>query len=83
MHFAAPSFWQEYERLPERIQKQADKAFDQLKRNPQHASVQFKQVGKFWSARVDKNIRALAVKAPDGWIWFWIGTHAAYERLIK
>jgi hypothetical protein len=83
MHFAAPGFWLEYEKLPQRTQKLADKAFAQLKQNPQHASLQFKQVGKYWSARVNRNFRALAVKAPVGWVWFWIGPHSAYERMIK
>jgi hypothetical protein len=26
--------------------------------------------------------RALAVEAPDGFVWFWIGTHADYDRLL-
>jgi hypothetical protein len=83
MHFAAPSFWAAYEELPSRIQKHADQAFKLLKNNPQHPSVQFKQVGRYWSARVDKNFRALAVKAPDGWVWFWIGPHTEYDRQLR
>jgi hypothetical protein len=83
MHFAAPSFWLAYEKLSPRIQKHADKAFQQLKQDAQHPSLQFKQVGRYWSARVDRNFRALAVKAPDGWVRFWIGPHSAYDRLIK
>jgi hypothetical protein len=27
--------------------------------------------------------RALAVEAPDGLVWFWIGTHAEYDQLIR
>jgi hypothetical protein len=27
--------------------------------------------------------RALAVEVDDGMLWFWIGTHADYDALIK
>jgi hypothetical protein len=27
--------------------------------------------------------RALTVAVPGGYLWFWIGTHDAYERLLK
>jgi hypothetical protein len=26
---------------------------------------------------------ALAVSVPDGYLWFWIGTHDEYERLLR
>lgn len=42
-----------------------------------------KKVGRYWSARVGSNHRALAVAAEDGLVWFWIGEHVQYERLIK
>jgi len=51
--------------------------------NSTHPSLHFKKVGGLWSARVNREIRALAV--PDGgdFIWFWIGDHREYDRLIK
>jgi len=27
--------------------------------------------------------RALGLKVDDGIVWFWIGSHAEYERLIS
>jgi len=27
--------------------------------------------------------RALATDAEDGIVWFWIGTHAEYDRLVS
>jgi len=27
--------------------------------------------------------RALAVDSDDGPVWFWIGSHAEYDRLIQ
>ncbi len=41
-----------------------------------------KKVSRFWSARVGLHHRAVAVEAPDGLVWFWIGIHAAYDRLV-
>jgi hypothetical protein len=41
-----------------------------------------KKVGRFWSARVGDRHRALAIEAADGLVWFWIGTHAEYDKLV-
>ena len=81
IHYAAPSFWRAYHRLPEQVRALADKQFQILKANPQHPSLHFKRVGKFYSARVGAHYRALAVDAPDGILWFWIGSHADYDRI--
>jgi len=68
--------------LPPHVQNLADQAYAQLKEDPRHPSLHFKKVGRFWSARVGAHHRALAVEAPDGLVWFWIGTHADYDRLL-
>ena len=81
-HYAAPSFWKLYDGLPEAVRDLADKQFDLLKANPQHPSLHFKRRGRFHSARVGAHYRALAVDAPDGVLWFWIGTHAEYDRVV-
>lgn len=64
------------------MQKLANHAFAHLKQDPRHPSLQFKKVGRFWSARVGGHYRALAVEATDGLVWFWIGSHADYDRLL-
>ena len=79
-HSATPRFWAAYERLPPAIQKLADANFALLKSDPRHPSLQFKKVGKYWSARVGLRYRALAVEADDAFVW--IGSHADYDRLI-
>ncbi len=81
IHYAAPSFWRAYHQLPEQVRALADKQFELLKANPQHPSLHFKRVGRFHSARVGAHYRALAVDASDGVLWFWIGTHAEYDRI--
>ena len=82
-HYATPSFWENYEKLPKSIRALADKNFELLKQDQNHPSLHFKKVGRFWSARVGIKYRAVAVKKDDGLIWFWTGSHADYDRLIK
>ena len=81
-HFASRAFWEAYNKLPEHIRELADKNFALLKENPQHSSLQFKKVGRFWSARVGLRYRALAVETNGDLVWFWIGSHADYDTLI-
>lgn len=82
-HYASPAFWALYRSLPEEVRSLADRSYALLKENPRHPSLHFKKVGRFWSARVGLHYRALATEAPDGLIWFWIGTHGDYDRIIK
>jgi hypothetical protein len=81
-HRAAPSFWQGYQALDTGVRSLADKSFELLKKDPSHPSLHFKKVGRFWSARVGRHHRALAVEAPEGLLWYWIGDHDTYDRLI-
>ena len=80
-HFATPEFWTHYGQLPEDVRELADKNFELLKSNPRHASVRLKRVGKVWSARVGLHYRALGQDHPDGILWYWIGSHAAYDQM--
>jgi hypothetical protein len=82
-HFASSRFWACYEQLPADVRAQADKQFALLKQNPAHPSLRFKKVGKLHSARVNSSVRALAVEDGNDFVWFWIGDHKEYERLIR
>jgi len=83
-HFASESFWKAYGSLPQNVQSLADKNYQLLKENPHHPSLHFKKVAKYWSVRVGLHYRALAVESHDGeLVWFWIGSHAAYDKQIK
>jgi len=81
-HCATTVFWECYRRLPEPVQQLANKNFELLKRDPDHPSLHFKKVGKFRSVRVGLAYRALGVQEGDVVVWFWIGSHDDYERLI-
>ena len=82
MHRTTPVFWSHFERLPEAAQRVARRNFERLKENPRHASLRFKKVGKFWSVRVGRSYRALAVEDGNDFIWVWIGSHADYDRIV-
>jgi hypothetical protein len=60
----------------------ADKNFALLKADPRHPSLHFKRIGSVWSARVGDHYRALGTDVDDGILWFWIGTHAEYDRIV-
>lgn len=83
-HRTDASFWVCYNRLPKDIQEIADKNFNLLKSDPRHPSVRMKKVAEgLWSARVGLHYRALATDEADGsLLWFWIGHHSEYDRLI-
>nr|WP_210311378.1 hypothetical protein [Rhizobium leucaenae] len=69
--------------MPKHVQELADRNFELLKSNPKHPSLHFKQVGRFWSARVGISWRALAVADGEYLIWFWIGSHTDYDKLLR
>ena len=81
-HYASPAFWAAYRALPAEIQALADRCFALLKTDSRHPSIQFKKVGRFWSARIGLHYRALSVEVADGVLWFWIGTHAEYDKIV-
>ena len=51
-------------------------------RNPKHPSLHLKRIGRFWSVRVGLHYRALAVEEQGTIVYFWVGPHAHYNRLI-
>ena len=81
-HDASPDFWTCYRSLPEDVRRLADQAYEHLKLDPKYPALHFKIVGRFWSARVGGNYRAVAVEGVGGFVWFWIGTHADYDKLL-
>lgn len=72
-------------RLPEAVQRRARAAYRLFRQDPAHPSLRFKLVHSsrpIYSARVGLAYRALAVRHGDDVVWFWIGSHGDYERLI-
>lgn len=82
MHKAAPRFWRQFQELPASVQHTARRNFELLKTNPRHPSLRFRNVGRYWSARVSDAYRAVAIQDDGDFIWFWIGNHDDYLRVI-
>ena len=62
------------------------KAYVLFRENPQHPSLQFKKVHErepVYSVRVTIAHRAVGLLENDKITWFWIGSHADYDRLLK
>jgi hypothetical protein len=65
------------------MRHRCDKQYELLAADPAHPSVQLKPVGAFWSARVSDAYRALSFRQENRFVWFSVGTHDDYERLLK
>jgi hypothetical protein len=80
---ASKKFWASYSALPASIQRRAVKQYRLWLADPHHPSVDFKKINRYWSARVTDNYRAIGVTSGETVIWFWIGAHDEYERILK
>lgn len=79
-------FWKLYDALPEEIQRRADSTYRLWQLNPRAPGLNFKRVGRrrpVYSVRIGRGYRALGRLDGDTIIWFWIGKHDDYERLLK
>jgi hypothetical protein len=61
-------------------------AYELFKVNPQHPSLRFKKVHQtkpIYSARVDLDWRAVGIMTGDTVLWFFVGSHDDYVKLLK
>jgi hypothetical protein len=79
------SFRAAFAALPEEIQAQARRAYRIFREKPSHPSLRFKKVDPLenvYSVRIGLGYRALGVLEGSVVIWFWIGSHAEYDRAV-
>lgn len=72
--------------LPNTIKTQAKEAYQQFKSDSYHPSLQFKRVHSskpIYSVRINLDYRAVGIIQDNEVIWFWIGSHSVYEKLLK
>lgn len=72
--------------LPSFIQRLAREAYELFKKDPYHPSLRFKKVHSvkpIYSVRIGIHYRAVGVLDGVKLIWFWIGSHADYDKLIR
>jgi hypothetical protein len=78
-------FREAYASLPEEVRQQARQAYLLFRENPRHPSLRFKKVDEqsnAWSIRVSLGYRALGAMKGSTVVWFWIGPHAEYDRML-
>ena len=83
---ASPRFWKLYARLPNHEQQRARKAYQIWKTNPSAPGLRFKRVSEqetIYSVRVSDAYRVLGLLEGDTIVWFWIGRHDEYERILN
>ena len=79
-------FWELYEELSNELKKEAKKAFAMFQENPSYPSLRFKKIHSkepIYSIRITKDCRAVGIKKDNEIIWFWVGKHSDYEKIIK
>ena len=82
---ATPRFWAAYRELPPDIRDLARKAYRLFRDNPKHPSLLLKRVHDvepIYAVRVSLGYRALGILEGDEMVWFWIGSHADYDRIL-
>lgn len=83
--FTNQRFRELFAELPAQVQRHAREAYREFRENPSYPGLHFKQIfsdPSICSARVGIGYRAVCVREGDRVIWFWIGSHAAYDRLL-
>jgi hypothetical protein len=80
----SPKFWRHHGALSPEVRRAARKSYRLWLLNPAHPSLEFKKLGRVWSCRIaGTGYRALAWKQADAFVWFWIGAHDEYERILR
>lgn len=80
------AFRKRFANLPETVQKAARKNYQLWKINPHHPSLEFKKVHNqklIYSVRISREWRAVGIRHGNAIAWFWIGSHADYDQLLK
>jgi hypothetical protein len=78
-------FRQLFSGLPLDAQRDAKRAYRLFQSNPAHPGLHFKKMegeDDIYSARIGLEYRALAVMKKDRIVWYWIGNHSEYDRLV-
>ena len=72
--------------LPKDIQQRTKDCYKLFAQNPKHPSLRFKKVHTtepVYSARINIDYRALCIVDGKEVVWFWIGSHAEYDKLLR
>ena len=68
------------------VRAQARAAYRLFQNDPQHPSLRFRRVHQtepVYYARVGMHYRAVGVVEGDTITWYWVGSHAEYDHLLR
>jgi len=80
------AFRERFATLPDDVKDLARKAYRLWRDNPRHPSLRFKKVHQkepVYSVRVSRGWRVLGKLRDDTMTWFWIGSHAEYDKILS
>jgi hypothetical protein len=72
--------------LPAEVQQSAQRAYALFQRDPAHPGLQFKRLHadrQTYSIRIGLGHRALGIRFDETLVWYRIGPHAEYDRLVS
>ena len=79
-------FWRRYSELPSHVRTQARETYSRFVSDAYHPSLHFKRIHStrpVFSVRIGIHYRAVGVLDEQEITWFWIGSHAEYDRLVR
>ena len=74
-----------FEDLPSEVREEAKRAYRLFQTNPSHPGLHYKKLegeDQIYSVRIGLDYRALAVVERGRAVWYWIGSHSDYDRLV-
>jgi hypothetical protein len=75
-----------FQKLPAEVQQSAQQAYVLFRLDPTHPSLQFKRLRadrQTYSIRIGLGYRVLGIRFEETLVWYWIGPHAEYHRLVS
>jgi len=79
---ATDDFWRCLDAVPAAVRRVARQKYRLWLADPRHPSLHFKELAPgLWSVRITRGYRALGLREGEHVAWFWLGTHAEYDRL--
>ena len=80
------SFKKSFAKLPDNIKQKAKSVYRIWIKDPHNKVLQFKKIHKtkpIYSVRIDINYRVLGIISGNTIVWFWIGSHSDYDKIIS
>jgi len=81
-----PDFLAAFAKLPDAVKEQARGCYRMWRDNPAHPGLHFKKIHgheNLYSVRVGLGWRAMGLLDGNTISWFWIGSHADYDKVIS